>query len=226
MHHVLHLIGRDDGMQEAHFLAAVTPMPVHDGKTMPEIRNVRPDHLLRMLRSDLQRDPFITVIKGFDGLRVDELEKNCVASVFPIGNRAENENHADIENENVLPNPLADFVGHIKRDEIRAAGGGVAQKRQNGSHAVNGAPETDIEKHVIKKRLFRENCQEKAQKKDLHQRKEHEPLSNVFCAKRRHWHIQKQKSYCLGNGETKHARHQLNQLCHSCKAAREQVQRV
>ena len=63
MNNVLNLIGGDYRMQQAHLLAAVASVSVQNGDPVAVLAYIRLYYLVRVLRSYLERHPFVAMVK-------------------------------------------------------------------------------------------------------------------------------------------------------------------
>ena len=93
-------------MQQAHLLAAVASVSVQNGDPVAVLAYIRLYYLVRVLRSYLERHPFVAMVKAVDGFRGNKLEHNGISSIFPAEQVAEYTEHSCIKGKYILPDGL------------------------------------------------------------------------------------------------------------------------
>ena len=113
-------------MQYVHRLMAVAADGVDAGNAMPARLNIRRHDLLRFSGRDLQGQALIAVVERLHGFRGNKLEKNGISRIQPAEQKAEYAQDAGVEHKYLRPDGLSRFVGNVKGNKVRAAGGGIA----------------------------------------------------------------------------------------------------
>ena len=95
MHNVVHLIGGYHGVKQIHLLMTVTAHRVHTGYAVSVLFYILVYDVLCLSGGNLQRNPFISVMKGRDGFGGYELEQDGISRIQPSEHVSEDaENHA------------------------------------------------------------------------------------------------------------------------------------
>lgn len=114
-------------MQYVHRLMAVAADGVDAGNAHAgHALNIRRHDLLRFSGRDLQGQALIAVVERLHGFRGDKLEKNRISRIQPAEQKAEYAQDAGVEHKYIRPDGLSRFVGNVKGNKVRAAGGGIA----------------------------------------------------------------------------------------------------
>lgn len=121
MQYVLHLVGGNYCVEQAHLPAAVAAVAIDHGDAVHEGVDIGIHNLLWLLGGDLEGHPLEAVIKVVNGLGGNELKQDGISRVLPPKQKSKQAQHGRVEEEHILPDGFADPVGHVEGDEIQCA---------------------------------------------------------------------------------------------------------
>ena len=181
-------------MQQIHFPVAVAAHRLRAGNTVAVFFHIGFHHLFRVHGRDLQRHPLIAVVEGRDGPCGDELEQDGITRVDPAEHITEDAQKDHISRKYLLPDGFAGLIGHVERDKVRSAGGGVSFQRRGRSDSVEKSSEDHIQHRIVKQRLKPADLQKKTGEKYLHQGIKGKPFADAAAAQNRHRNVQNEHS--------------------------------
>ena len=149
---ILNLIAGHHRMQQADLSPAVSADPVNSGYTVPILRHIGFNHLIRHGRGDLHGHTLIPVVEGIDGLCGNKLEQNRIACIFPAEHKPEYRNQYCIEYKHITPDGFALLIGNIQCHKIHASGGSIALQSDHCHNTVGKSPEDHIQQNILKQR--------------------------------------------------------------------------